>query len=165
MKFSPRVYLRGFMSGLVERVKTGCSIEAMSPLGTASTISHTKRSRCGCRSGKSGERAGRAALSFVISHTGFALEIRHFTHHNLLSSLHTPVVKIRHFTHRLSLWITWPLFRHFTHRLSSLHTPSFVTSHTDFGKSGRFSVFFQKVTGRAKMCNSILTIFNSLTAL
>lgn len=29
---------------------------------------------------------------------------------------------------------------------SSLHTPRFVTSHTDFGKSGRFLVHFQSVT-------------------
>jgi hypothetical protein len=128
-------------------------------------MSQTNRSRCGCRSGKSGERAGSTALSFVISHTRILFAVRHFTHLGLLSSLHTPVVKIRHFTHRLSLWITLQALRHFTHRLSSFHTPSFVTSHTDFGKSARFHMHFQHVTAPSKLCNSILTLFNSLTAL
>jgi len=165
MKFSPREYLRGFMSGFVERVKMGFSIEAMSPLGTASTMSQTNRSRCGCRSGRSGERAGSTALSFVISHTRILLEVRHFTHLVLLSSFHTPVVKIRHFTHRFNLWITLQALRHFTHRDSSFHTPSFVTSHTNFGKSARFIMVFQSVIARSKLCNSILTLFNSLIAL
>ena len=165
MKFSPREYLRGFMSGFVERVKMGFSIEAMSPFRTASTISQTNRSRCGCRSGRSGERAGSTALSFVISHTIFRLRVRHFTHLELLSSFHTPAVKIRHFTHRFNLWITLQALRHFTHHDSSLHTPSFVTSHTDFGKLTRFSMSIQTVTRRSKSCNSILTLYNSLTAL
>ena len=153
------------MSGLVERENTGCSIEAMSAFGTASTMSQTNRSRCGCRSGRSGERAGSTALSFVISHTRLLLKVRHFTHLALLSSLHTPIVKIRHFTHRLSLWITLQALRHFTHPDSSLHTPSFVISHTDFGKSARFSSAFPTVIVRLESCNSILTHYNSLTAL
>ena len=136
----------------------------MSPLGTASTISQTNRSRCGCRSGRSGERAGSTALSFVISHTSFRLRVRHFTHQTSLSSFHTPVVKIRHFTHRFNLWITLQVFRHFTHQDSSFHTPPFVTSHTDFGKSGGFFVVLQTITSHPKSCNSILTLFNSLTA-
>ncbi len=128
-------------------------------------MSQTNRSRCGCRSGRSGERAGSTALSFVISHTRILLEVRHFTHLALLSSFHTPAVKIRHFTHRLSLWITLQALRHFTHHDSSLHTPSFVTSHTDFGKSARFNMVFQSVIDRMESCNSILTLYNSLTAL
>ena len=124
----------------------------MSAFGTASTMSQTNKSRCGCRSGKSGERAGSTAL-------------RHFTHLALLSSFHTPIVKIRHFTHRLSLWITLQALRHFTHHDSSFHTPSFVTSHTDFGKSARFNMVFQTVIDRTESCNSILTLYNSLTAL
>ncbi|NDW46360.1 site-specific DNA-methyltransferase [Ruegeria sp. PrR005] len=63
--FEPKV-LTGWERWDAEAVAAG----KPAPMGTASTISQTKRSRCGCRSGKSGERAGRAALSFVISHTG-----------------------------------------------------------------------------------------------
>ncbi len=48
----------------------GCSIEDISPLGTASTISHTNRSRWGCLSGSSGERC-EGKRSFVTSHTTF----------------------------------------------------------------------------------------------
>lgn len=134
-------------------------------MGTASTMSQTNRSRCGCRSGRSGDRAGRAAVSFVISHTGRPGINSSFHTPKVLSSFHTPDVKIRHFKHRPALWITRQLIRHFTHRHSSLHTPVFVISHTDFVNLSRFLIIFQYLKESPKTCNSILTLFNSLAAL
>jgi len=55
---------------------------------------------------------------------------RHFTHHNPIFVTSHTVVNFRHFTHQANLWISIRSFRHFTHQLSSLHTPTFVTSHT-----------------------------------
>src|SRR6056297_2649167 len=114
------------MSGLVERVKTGCSIEAMSPFGTASTISQTNKSFCGWRSGSRGERA------FVISHTTGPSQVSSFHTPKCLwitfyqdSSFHTPRFVISHTTgpSQVSsfhtpkcLWITF-------YQDSSFHTP------------------------------------------
>ena len=36
------------MSGLVDKLNIGCSIEAVSSFGTTSAMSRTKKSRCGC---------------------------------------------------------------------------------------------------------------------
>lgn len=134
-------------------------------MGTASTMSQTNRSRCGCRSGRSGDRAGRPTGSFVISHTKRIGRNSSFHTPDRLSSFHTPDVKIRHFKHQLHLWITFLVIRHFTHHNSSLHTPIFVISHTDSEKSGCFSLVFQWFTSPLKTCNSLLTQFNSLAAL
>ena len=123
------------MSGLVDRVKTGCAIEAMSPLGTASTISQTKRSRCGCRSGSNGERdEGRG--SFVTSPTRKPQNLSSFQtpcdsiitlHTNGQdSSFHTPSQSVDNVA-----------------STSSLHTPRFVTSHTIFR---HFTHRFRKVS-------------------
>ena len=96
----PFSYLRDFMSDLVERLNSGCSIEAMSPLGTASMMSQTNRS--------SSYRFGNKLLRwlFVISHTQVlaARIFRHITHHT-----------IRHITHQLFV---------------ISHTIPFVISHT-----------------------------------
>lgn len=79
----------------------------------------------------------------------------------------------RHFTHQPSSFVTshteCPVdnslfFRHFTHQTSSFHTPSFVTSHTEYAKTGGFTLLFQRLTSRLESCNSILTLYNSLTA-
>ena len=40
------------MSGFVAKENRGCSIEAISSLGTTSEISRMKKSFCGCLSGK-----------------------------------------------------------------------------------------------------------------
>ena len=79
-QFFPFLYSRSLKSGLVESVKRGYSIEAVSDFGTASKISQTKKSVCGYRSGSNG---------FLCT--------------CLLSSA---IFFLRYFTHSLILWIT-----------------------------------------------------------
>ena len=88
------------------------------------------------------------------------LTIRHFTHHDSLSSFHTPIVKSSHFTHQRPV-------DNFS-KLSSFHTPNFVISHTKLRHfTHRHSVknyLFQGVICHFPRCNSIITLFNSLRA-
>ena len=51
--------------------------------------------------------------------------------------------------------------RHITHRDSSFHTPTIVTSHTNYVFSRRLILCIQKFIRRPKTCNSILSQFNS----
>ena len=105
----PFSYLRDFMSDLVERLNSGCSIEAMSPLGTASMMSQTNRS--------SSYRFGNKLLRwlFVISHTQVlaARIFRHITHHT-----------IRHITHQLFVISHTSFSSYHTPYHSSYHTPN-----------------------------------------
>ena len=70
----------------------------------------------------------------IISASDGNFFYRHFTHPRQVSSLHT---------HR-TLWIPFVNLRHFTHRSSSLHTPIFVTSHTNTSTLYSFSYHNQR---------------------
>ena len=76
--------------------------------------------------------------------------IRHFTHQNFVrgSSLHTPwttIVTSHTGRQDSSLYTLSQPVDNFASS-SSLHTPQFVTSHTNFGKSAQFRLHFQSVT-------------------
>src|SRR5688572_28169008 len=122
----PFLYSRGLKSGLVDREKRGYSIDAVSDFGAASKISQTKKSSCGCLSGRRGGRtesffkAGIPSFRHIIQ-----LDRRFGTSPTQYSVLHPQLQVIRYFTHRASpliLWITDSSIRYFTHGLSVLHT-------------------------------------------
>ena len=110
------------MSGLVESVKRGYSIEAMSDFGAASKISQTKKSRCGCRTGSRGDRTGFSSLSditFGISHTATSFGISH-TESMRFGISHTARLRT---TLSGGFGISHTTIRDFTHHDSGLHTP------------------------------------------
>ena len=115
--------------------------------GACSIVSGASRDTPAFRPGRNASAAlSRLPLGrkiwFAISHT--MRYYRHFTHRpSSFVTSHTPAVKLRHFTHRTS----------------SLHTPNFVTSHTEYGKTCRFNPRFQILTTRPESCNSILTLY------
>ena len=108
-------YRRIRKSGLVDRLKIGCSIEAISAFGAASKISHTKKSGVGYLSGNNGERF---VSSFDTSHTS-----------TNKTTFHTPCQANSNFTHwHRRLDTSHTLFRYPAHQSSTLRTPSKSTS-------------------------------------
>ena len=119
------------MSGLVDNENTGCSMLPMSALGTASTMSQTNISCCGCLSGNKGFRCFVTShthwnQSIVISHT-----LAHVISHTKVSSLHTPTNVTLH-----------TIYRHFTHHLT------------------KNIVKYQMLAVHIQWRNSYITIFN-----
>ena len=105
IKVSPFLYSLGFMSGFVVRLKTGCSIEPMSPLIAASTMSQTKKSCCGCLLGKSGSRIDIMVASLWDSNgtshtlTPAYIHSRQMVHHTpIIGTSHTKKWYITHQT-------------------------------------------------------------------
>jgi hypothetical protein len=89
------------MSGFVEREKTGCSMDDMSPLGT-----------------RIHDVADEEVLLRVAIRQERRAIYRHFTHPRARQR------EIRHFTHLASIVTSHTNYRHFAHRFFvTLHTP------------------------------------------
>ena len=106
-------YSRTRVSGLVESENIGCSIEAISALGTASKISQTKKSPCGYLSGSRGER-------LIKLSSDKAESFRTFTHVRV-EILKSHADSYFH-PQRVAFVLLPTFFRTFTHVLSYFHT-------------------------------------------